>query len=137
MREDGDDRFVFMCNTDRNQGFDSRIIVRGQWEVEGLETFTGDSFSIDADLDKWDGWTAFNYRFEGCGSLLFRLSPKKHESKQLAMHSMLPLRGPVKAPGDQSFHILTVTLVLRDPKTTLRHPASPLHHTQTTNDHPP
>jgi hypothetical protein len=73
MRQDDEERFVFICNTDRNSAANTNVGLKGQWEVEKLDTFTGEENVISS--NKKNGWTVFPYRFEGCGSLLLRLSP--------------------------------------------------------------
>jgi hypothetical protein len=73
MRQDDKDRFVFICNTDRNSEVDTTVGLKGQWKVEKLDTFTGVGNFISSYTN--NDWTFFPYRFEGCGSLLLRLSP--------------------------------------------------------------
>lgn len=73
MRQDGDKRFVFICNRDRNSSFQTTVQLKGVWDVEKMDTFSGEQIQMDSSVNK--GWTVFPYKFEGCASLLLRLSP--------------------------------------------------------------
>ncbi|KAK1467649.1 glycoside hydrolase family 2 [Colletotrichum cuscutae] len=73
MRQDEDERFVFICNTDRNNPYDTLVNIKGDWDVEVLDTFTGSTRHHKARYE--GGWTIFDHRFEGCASLLLRLYP--------------------------------------------------------------
>lgn len=73
MRQDDYERFVFICNTDRNLAVDTTIQLKGTWEVRTLDTFTAEERYLDR--NPVDGWTTFPYKFEGCASLLLRLRP--------------------------------------------------------------
>jgi len=73
MRKDGEDRYVFICNRDRNSPVPTRVRVKGSWALDKMDTLTGEESKIDGQVSK--GWTIFPYRFEGCESLLLRLSP--------------------------------------------------------------
>ena len=82
MRQDGDERFVFICNTDRNNGVDTQVYLRGRWEVELLDTLSGESKMLDTRLGHASekcryAFTNFGYRFEGCASILLRLVPSE------------------------------------------------------------
>lgn len=74
MRQDGDERFVFICNTDRNSPIQTTIHLKGLWKVNLLDTFTGEEYHLKTQAN--EGWTSLQYRFEGCASLLLRLYPK-------------------------------------------------------------
>jgi hypothetical protein len=73
MRADGEERYLFICNTDRVKPRQCRIDIRGQWSGTLLDTLSGKSYKIETSSS--GDWTRFNYLFEGCGSLLLRLSP--------------------------------------------------------------
>ena len=73
MRQDGDERFIFICNTDRNSPVTTMVQVKGSWQVKMLETLTGEEKCVQSSFK--GGWTTFPYRFEGCASLLLRLHP--------------------------------------------------------------
>ncbi|OLN83431.1 hypothetical protein CCHL11_03053 [Colletotrichum chlorophyti] len=73
MRQDNDEKFVFICNTDRNNPYDTVVSIKGNWDVVFMDTFTGTTHQHQAHHD--GGWTNFEYKFEGCASLLLKLSP--------------------------------------------------------------
>lgn len=73
MREDGDERFTFICNTDRNSPIHTTIYLKGLWKVNIMDTFTGDEYYVETHAS--DGWTVLPYRFEGCASVLLRQLP--------------------------------------------------------------
>lgn len=75
MRQDDEQRFVFVCNEDRNNAVSTVVDLKGHWAVEKLDTFTGKISQIKARVI--DNRTSFKYKFEGCGSLLFRMTPLK------------------------------------------------------------
>ncbi|KAH7400177.1 hypothetical protein BKA64DRAFT_671303 [Cadophora sp. MPI-SDFR-AT-0126] len=78
MRQDGDERFVFICNTDRQNPVDATVSLKGNWRVDKLDTFSGAESAISS--HQKHGWTSFPYRFEGCASLLLRLFPSSTSS---------------------------------------------------------
>ncbi|WWD16248.1 hypothetical protein CI109_100674 [Kwoniella shandongensis] len=73
MREDGDERFIFICNTDRKESCPVNIALRGTCNVQVLDTLKGTSW--EAATEQVDGQTRFKYWFDGCESIVFRLSP--------------------------------------------------------------
>jgi hypothetical protein len=73
MRQDGDERFVFICNMDRNAAVQTIVRFNGRWNVELLDTLSGETRQVKSGIE--DGWTVFPYRFEGCASALLRLYP--------------------------------------------------------------
>ncbi|CAK7231823.1 hypothetical protein SBRCBS47491_008060 [Sporothrix bragantina] len=79
MRIDGDDRYVFVCNTDRQFPRDTQLDFRGSWDVSVLDTMTGRVLSLDKTEElqrQGNVWTSFPFHFDGCGSVLLRLQPK-------------------------------------------------------------
>lgn len=75
MRVDGDDRYVFVCNTDRQRPRKVRLDIRGQWHVTLLDAMTGEKSRLESEvLSK--SWTRLQHHFEGCGSLLLLLTPR-------------------------------------------------------------
>src|SRR5204863_9082722 len=54
MREDHNERFTFLCNHDRNAAIDTTIYLKGSWQVNILDTFTGKEHSIKT--REHDGW---------------------------------------------------------------------------------
>lgn len=73
MRQDGDERFIFICNTDRTSSITTTVQLKGVWTVEIMDTFTGEEGPIRSYIS--DGWVNFPHKFEGCASLLIRLKP--------------------------------------------------------------
>ncbi|KAH8883750.1 hypothetical protein GQ53DRAFT_731961 [Thozetella sp. PMI_491] len=73
MREDGAERFVFICNIDRNSLFSGHVQLKGAWDVQVLDTLAGKQHTQRA--TQVGGWTTFPYKFDGCASLLLRLKP--------------------------------------------------------------
>ncbi|ERS98527.1 hypothetical protein HMPREF1624_05311 [Sporothrix schenckii ATCC 58251] len=83
MRADGDDRYVFLCNTDRQHARDTQLDLRGDWDVRVLDTMTGDIRALantTAVHRQGVPWTSFPFTFDGCGSVLLRLQPKTSAS---------------------------------------------------------
>jgi hypothetical protein len=74
MREDGQDRYLFMCNTDRVSSYQTIIRIRGNWQIENMDTFSGDLSPLDSQTSL--GWTPLRHKFDGCGSILYRLTPR-------------------------------------------------------------
>ncbi|RAL62972.1 hypothetical protein DID88_004059 [Monilinia fructigena] len=78
MREDGEERFVFICNTDRTSPIQTKIELKDNWTISKLDTFTGEETMLPSRLQ--NGWTQFEYKFEGCASLLMQLRPRIRQS---------------------------------------------------------
>ncbi|CAK7214591.1 hypothetical protein SEUCBS140593_002233 [Sporothrix eucalyptigena] len=92
MRVDGDDRYVFVCNTDRQFPRDIRLDLRGDWDVGVLDTMTGGLSTIDntqALHTQGALWTSFPFHFDGCGSVLLRLTPKTSPSTVVKKHTSI------------------------------------------------
>jgi hypothetical protein len=79
MRRDGEQRFVFICNTERKTGrFTVPPVIlslKGRWKIEIMDPFTGTEKVIPSELSSCGHWTNINQRMDGCSSLLLRLSP--------------------------------------------------------------
>jgi hypothetical protein len=88
MRQDGDERFVFICNTDRKSPFATSVQLKGLWKVRMLDTLTGEEKLVRASHKK--KWTVFPYRFEGCASLLLRLLPYSNSGDSCRSISYVP-----------------------------------------------
>jgi hypothetical protein len=61
LRADGDERYLFICNTDRARSQQCRIDLRGDWSATLLDTLSGKSYRFDTTIFK--GCTRFNYLF--------------------------------------------------------------------------
>jgi len=74
IREDGIERFVFLCNTDRDRArSDCRIGLRGHWRVNQLDTLTGETRRLSTRLER--DQTVLNWDFAAHGHLLLQLVP--------------------------------------------------------------
>jgi hypothetical protein len=78
FRIDGDRRFLFVCNTDRERGRrDAHIQIRGTWNVELLDTHTGDSRALGATYE--NGWTDVAWDAPAHGSVLLELTAGRRD----------------------------------------------------------
>ncbi|KAL3292642.1 glycoside hydrolase family 2 [Colletotrichum asianum] len=114
MREDGEERFVFICNTDRSKPYDTTVKIKGDWEVEVLDTFKGSTHQHKAEID--GGWTVFDHRFEGCSSLLLRLSAVPAETLSFVDIAGAVTLSPLKA---ESVELKLEEVVLSEPNVLL------------------
>ncbi|WRT67480.1 uncharacterized protein IL334_004452 [Kwoniella shivajii] len=110
MREDGEERYVFICNTDRKESCPVTLSITGEWAVEALETFAGSSWEVAAEQS--NGRTSFKYWFDGCESVILRLSPGKAGSKA---RNQTILRRHYQQIGDVKLESIT----LEEPNTLL------------------
>jgi len=74
MRKEGEERFVFICNRDRSSAVDTTVKLKGIWDIIKMDTLSGEESKVNAYFSE-ASWTIFPYKFEGCASLLLRLSP--------------------------------------------------------------
>ncbi|MBQ9783017.1 MAG: hypothetical protein IJW44_00675 [Clostridia bacterium] len=83
MRQDGDDRWVFLCkakfpgNKDLSRSYTLRVKVKGEWSVTLYNTQNGEITEQPADVR--GGWTYISKRMYEYDSFLFRLSPMKEK----------------------------------------------------------
>ncbi|KAH8909405.1 hypothetical protein BR93DRAFT_975679 [Coniochaeta sp. PMI_546] len=102
MRQDGEERFIFICNTDRTSGVDTDVLLRGAWEVELLDTLNGENTWLETILEEEFGTncvsTTFGYTFEGCESALLRLVPSKNRVISCPRALYLPQTFPRPSP---------------------------------------
>lgn len=86
MREDGDDRLLFLCNTDRAHGFsDMRLDIAGRWHVIGLDTETGSQ--ADLSVEDLPNATRLPVTIPAHGHALFRLVPRTTPAEAIPAHS--------------------------------------------------
>lgn len=79
LRQDGDERYAFICNTDRDDPRPGAVIrFRGTWQVTALDTLTGKTTELGADYA--EGWTCLRWGCPAHGHLLVRLSPGKRST---------------------------------------------------------
>jgi len=76
LREERSDRYLFICNTDRQQPCNSATIrVAGRWQATWLDTMTGQKRATASWID--DGHTLIPWDFPPHGHALFALSRRK------------------------------------------------------------
>jgi hypothetical protein len=84
MRQDKDQRDVFICNTERETGRftvpSTTVSLKGRWQISMLDAFAGEEKAIPAHMSPCGTWTKLYHRFDGCLSLLLRRSPGSPES---------------------------------------------------------
>jgi hypothetical protein len=115
MRQDDEKRFVFICNRDRNNPVETVIKIKGAWDVEELNSITGTETALySANID---GWTVLPYRFEGCASVILRLSPSTAVTLSLSTITLpvLPLSNRITG----STHVQLTSLELSEPNVLL------------------
>ena len=112
MREDGDERFVFICNTDRTFPVTGMVQLKGLWKVTKLDTLTGEQRYLQSRT--MGEWTTFQYKFEGCASLLLRLSPTSSFARAL-----LPLSVPSLQPATTATNLTLDHVSLSEPNVLL------------------
>ena len=76
LRQDGADRWLFVCTTerDRSQG-DCVLAARGRFDVERWDTATGIQVQVPSRVVA--GWTEWSWTCEAAGHELVRLSPRR------------------------------------------------------------
>lgn len=78
IRDDGDSRYVFVCNTDRNRPRrGARLEFAGEWAVTLLDTMSGEQRPLNAAYA--NGNTTLTWDFPAHGSLLVRLERGRRE----------------------------------------------------------
>lgn len=87
IRQDGDDRQIFLCNTDIvNAIKGTEIRLRGAWGVTQLDTLSGKISTVNSQCA--DGWTSLRWDFAGCGSLLLSLKPERSDTSDVAVPTL-------------------------------------------------
>lgn len=72
-RDDGEECYVFIANTDRDTTFETTVTIKGQWRVTVLDTLSGKTMKIKVSYDASVGSTSFDWIFDGCESLMLNL----------------------------------------------------------------
>jgi hypothetical protein len=81
IRIDGDNRFVFVCNTDRiRERRAAQIRLAGTWQVTLLDTLTGAIQPLPAEYT--GAQTQITWDFPAEGSLLLQLEPGQNQPSQ-------------------------------------------------------
>lgn len=74
IRNDGENRIVFLCHADRVRALpNGRIRLRGEWQPHRLDTFTGKQTALPATYEH--GLTIIPWDFDPHGHLLLELRP--------------------------------------------------------------
>ncbi len=82
LREDGDRRSLFLCNTDKRHGYDVVLTIQGRWRPVRLETLDGSIHAMPSRLV--NGATRLSWHATAHGSLLLQLLPV---AEPAAMHA--------------------------------------------------
>jgi len=74
LRQDGARRYLFVCNTDRDQGLGTvKVAVKGDWDMTHLDTMTGTMTRVAS--QRAGDWTELEWEMPAEGSLLLALDP--------------------------------------------------------------
>jgi len=85
IREDGDARYVFLCNSSSKRKTDAqdvKVRLKGVWNVEHLDTSNGQASLLPAFQDRDRGWTELTWTCHAHGHLLVRLTPAQADNAQ-------------------------------------------------------
>lgn len=74
IRQDGENRHLFLCNTEKRYGTGIRVEMRGEWRVAHLDTLSGNEEPLVSEIRS--GWTRFEFDLPPHGHLLVTLSPR-------------------------------------------------------------
>lgn len=76
IREDGDSRWVFICNTDRSSPQeDTTVKLKGEWDVTHFDAMQGTHHPLHSEV--YQDLTILTWSFPAHGSLLLRLYPRQ------------------------------------------------------------
>jgi hypothetical protein len=97
IRVDGERRYVFFCNLDRERPREGvQISLRGEWAVTLLDTLTGERAPLAASYR--DGLTAVEWDFAPHGHLLLELEPGRREAGERPRRRALAEAGRLAGP---------------------------------------
>jgi hypothetical protein len=96
LREDGDRRYVFVCNTDRLNGCAGELSIAGSWEPTRLDPIDGSSSAVRAQVD--GAWTQMEWSFPAAGTLLLDLLPGSPRASGPRRSSMRTAAGELADP---------------------------------------
>ncbi|KAH8761352.1 family 2 glycoside hydrolase [Hyaloscypha sp. PMI_1271] len=86
LRQDGDEQFLFICNTEKQVASKCQVSIRGSWQLTLLDTISGQYSELPS--TRRNGKTSFFHLFEGCSSLLLRLTPRSETSTPKAEEAL-------------------------------------------------
>jgi len=121
IRDDNDERFIFVCNVDRSMHGkleypdlyqrlnNCDVSFRGKWFVTLLDSLSGSEFSLDSVTT--NGWTTISFAFPSAGSAVFHLT-KTFKPKQKFRQSRL--RYIRECSGPNSFKLSEPNVLLLD-----------------------
>lgn len=76
LRDDGEQRFLFICNTDRQTArWGAKVRITGHYQLTEMDTLTGEERPLAATYTKTH--TELAWPCAACGSLLLRMKPGK------------------------------------------------------------
>lgn len=78
LREDEDERILFIVNTSRERSHDLRVLVNGEFNVEIWDPISGEQFSEEFEIKNRE--TSWSVRLESIGSRMFVLKPCPSET---------------------------------------------------------
>jgi hypothetical protein len=114
LRQDGEDRWVFICNTDRQLAHPKAVVkLKGEWDITQYDAMEGTDRLLESTYS--NGWTAFPWSFPAHGSLLLRAEPRKNASggqKISERDTKWRESGYVSSP--KSFHLSEPNVLLLD-----------------------
>ena len=123
VRDDGDHRRIFLCNTDRARPrADTRIALGGRWDITRLDTFDG---SVHVLPTRHEGdRTVLRWSFPAHGDLLLSLRPVGRAGAREGQSPSRP--GPATPPGWSTRSLLAdpVPVTLSEPNVLLLDRAS-------------
>ena len=104
MRDDGDRRHLFVCNTDRTHRLDAaRIRVAGKWQVDWLDTHRGAQQRIASTVTE-AGDTEVMWDLPAHGHLLVTLSPRQDDTGAIVRRHDWPEQRRLADPVPITLH---------------------------------
>jgi hypothetical protein len=94
FRIDGKDRHLFLCNTDRTRGRETRIRVRGIWNVELHDTMTGRSRPWHSIVERHETIIPWGFAPHGHLLLTLRSGKRKQVARSAARNWVETVRMP-------------------------------------------
>jgi hypothetical protein len=97
LREDGERRYLFLCNLDRERPREgTRLSLRGEWQATLLDTMSGERAPLAASYR--DGLTVVEWDFAPHGHLLLELEPGRREAGERPRRRALVEAGRLAGP---------------------------------------
>lgn len=118
IRQDGDDRWVFLCrgsfpyNKDISRHFTLKTKVKGEWNVRLYDTQTGEISAIASEVK--NGWTYITAEMYDYDSFLYRLSPVSEDFSVPASAKTVKSRVAIPSANLVPFELLEPNALLLD-----------------------